>query len=185
MKKNKQTAEDLRFARERLGAAPALPESLAPEAVAARVAHGRQKAPVKKLARRWTAVAVAACLLLGIIFDPIDGGITKDHCNLSYMLSAGGLACLMSSFLLWCESRAALRGRTLSKTLTMTGQNPMVAYTVTWFVILPLLSACGFGHFMAATVGSPVLGLLQGVILTGLMVVVTCLLTRARIFWRS
>jgi len=126
-----------------------------------------------------------ACLLLGIIFDPIDGGITKDHCNLSYMLSAGGLACLMSSFLLWCESRAALRGRTLSKTLTMTGQNPMVAYTVTWFVILPLLSACGFGHFMAATVGSPVLGLLQGVILTGLMVVVTCLLTRARIFWRS
>lgn len=126
-----------------------------------------------------------ACLLLGIVFDPIDGGITKDHCNLSYMLSAGGLACLMSSFLLWCESRAALRGRSLSKTLTMTGQNPMIAYTVTWFVILPLLNACGFGRFMEATAGSPLLGLLQGVILTGLMVAATCLLTRARIFWRS
>lgn len=126
-----------------------------------------------------------ACLEFGIVFDPIDGGITKDHCNLSYMLSAGGLACLMTSFLLWCESEATLRGKTLSKTLTMTGQNPMIAYTVAWFVILPLLMLVRFDLFEELTVGNPLLGILQGVIITGLMVCATCLLTRAKIFWRS
>ena len=126
-----------------------------------------------------------AALQFGIVFDPIDGGITKDHCNMSYMLSTAGLACLMVSFLLWCESAEALRGRPLSRVLTMTGQNPMVAYTIVWFVIMPLLSACGFGHFMNATVGSPILGLLQGFIITGLMVCATCFFTSRRIFWRS
>ncbi|MBP5488700.1 MAG: DUF5009 domain-containing protein [Bacteroidales bacterium] len=126
-----------------------------------------------------------ACLQFGIIFDPIDGGITKDHCNLSYMLSTGGLACLMTSFLLWCEAGAALRGRTLSKTLTMTGQNPMIAYTVAWFVIMPALMLVRFDLFEEMTVGRPLMGLLQGVIITGLMVCATCLLTRAKIFWRS
>ena len=126
-----------------------------------------------------------AALQFGIVFDPIDGGITKDHCNMSYMLSTAGLACLMVAFLLWCESAEALRGRTLSRALTMTGQNPMIAYTVAWFVILPLLNACGFGHFMNATVGSPVMGILQGVIITGLMVAATCFFTSRKIFWRS
>lgn len=126
-----------------------------------------------------------AALQFGIVFDPIDGGITKDHCNMSYMLSTAGLACLMVSFLLWRESAEALRGRSLSRVLTMTGQNPMIAYTVTGFVILPLLSACGFGHFMNATVGNPLLGILQGLIITGLMVAATCFFTSRRIFWRS
>ncbi len=126
-----------------------------------------------------------AALQFGIVFDPIDGGITKDHCNMSYMLSTAGLACLMVSFLLWCESARALNGKTLSKALTLTGQNPMIAYTIVWFVIMPLLSACGFGHFMNATVGNPLLGLLQGLIITGLMVAATCFLTSRQIFWRS
>lgn len=126
-----------------------------------------------------------AALQFGIVFDPIDGGITKDHCNMSYMLSTAGLACLMTSFLLWCEARAALRGRSLSRTVTMTGQNPMVAYTVTGFVISPLLYLCGFQAFDQLTIGNPTLGFLRGVIVTSLMVALTCLFTRRRIFWRS
>ncbi len=135
----------------------------------------------------WTVIMKLglAALQFGIVFDPIDGGITKDHCNMSYMLSTAGLACLMVSFLLWCESSEALRGKSLSPVLTLTGQNPMIAYTIVWFVIMPLLSACGFGHFMNATVGNPLLGLLQGLIITGLMVGATCFLTRRQIFWHS
>ncbi|MBO4604910.1 MAG: DUF5009 domain-containing protein [Bacteroidales bacterium] len=121
-----------------------------------------------------------ACLQFGIVFDPIDGGITKDHANISYMLSTAGLACLMTAFLLWCESR-----RPLSLNLTMIGQNPMVAYTVTGFVIMPLLYLVGFSAFDQLTVGNPLLGFLRGVIIVCLMVALTCLFTRRKIFWRS
>ena len=126
-----------------------------------------------------------AALQFGIVFDPIDGGITKDHANVSYMLSTAGLACLMTAFLLWCEARSALKGRSLSRNLTMTGQNPMVAYTVTGFVISPLLYLCRFDLFDQLTVGNPVMGLLRGLIVTSLMMALTCLFTRLKIFWRS
>lgn len=126
-----------------------------------------------------------AALQFGIVFDPIDGGITKDHANVSYMLSTAGLACLMTAFLLWCEARSALKGRSLSRNLTMTGQNPMVAYTVTGFVISPLLYLCRFDLFDQLTIGNPALGFLRGVIVTSLMVALTCLFTSRRVFWRS
>lgn len=126
-----------------------------------------------------------AALMLGIIFDPIDGGITKDHCNMSYMLSSGGLACLMTSFLLWCESHAALRGRTLSRNFTMTGQNPMIAYTVTGFIILPVVSLFKPDLFAGLIEGNPVLGALRGLVITCMMVALTCLCTKNKIFWRS
>ena len=67
----------------------------------------------------------------------------------------------------------------------MTGQNPMIAYTVAWFVIMPALMLVRFDLFEEMTVGRPLMGLLQGVIITGLMVCATCLLTREKIFWRS
>ena len=126
-----------------------------------------------------------AALQFGIVFDPIDGGITKDHANVSYMLSTAGLACLMTAFLLWCEARSALNGRSLSRNLTMTGQNPMVAYTVTGFVISPLLYLCRFDLFDQLTIGNPALGFLRGVIVTSLMVALTCLFTSRQVFWRS
>ena len=126
-----------------------------------------------------------AALQFGIIFDPIDGGITKDHCNMSYMLSTAGLACLMTSFLLWCETRAASRGRSLSLNLTMTGQNPMIAYTVTAYIIMPVLYLLRFEAFDQLTIGNPALGFLRGVIITSIMIAMTSLFTRAKIFWRS
>ena len=55
---------DLDFVRSRMGGAPDLPEALAPEEIAAAVSGKKQKANVKKLARRWVSLAVAACLLI-------------------------------------------------------------------------------------------------------------------------
>lgn len=122
-----------------------------------------------------------ALLLAGIVFDPIDGGIAKDYCNLCYLLVTGGQACLALYFVLWIERQGAL-----SRNLEATGQNPMIAYTACWFVIYPVLDACGvMPWFSALAEGAPALGLLQGFILTMLTVALTCVCTRLKLFWRS
>lgn len=121
-----------------------------------------------------------ALLLCGVALDPLDGGITKDHCNLCYMVSTSALASLMTSFFLWWESVGKL-----PRALGMTGQNPMIAYTITGFVTSPVLYLVGFSAIDALCDGSPVIGILRGFIVTGVMVLCTCVFTRFKIFWRT
>ena len=123
-----------------------------------------------------------ALTLIGIMFDPLDGGITKDYCNLSYLFTTSGMGILVVSALLSAELNAGLR----CGFLTGVGQNPMVAYTVTGFVIGPLLSLTGVMPLIGDLAsGSPFWGFMQGLILTLLMMLATWLCTRLRLFWRS
>ena len=141
----------------------------------------------------WTQIARMgfALLALGIVFDPIDGGITKDYCNLSYMLTTSGLACLMTAFLLWGETLSEQRGLQMCKGLAMTGQNPMIAYTISGFIILPLLNLImsiipgGSEWLTNLTAGRPLAGLLYGIFLTCLMMLATNFFTAKKLFWRS
>ena len=48
----------------------------------------------------WLGYFGFAFMLVGIIFDPIDVGITKDHCNLSYMITTTGMTALTGAFVL-------------------------------------------------------------------------------------
>lgn len=122
-----------------------------------------------------------ALLLLGIGFDPVDGGIAKDYCNLSYLFSTCGMAALTLCFLLWAESRGAL-----SRNLIYAGRNPMVAYTIPWTVVSPLLYIVGLlGWIDTACVGSPLLGLCRGLVVTIPMLVLTCLLSWKKVYLRS
>ena len=122
-----------------------------------------------------------ALLLVGIAVDPLDGGIAKDYCNLSYLFVGGGLASLVLYFLLWVESR-----RNLSCNLTMTGRNPMIAYTIAWTVVTPLLYAVGLlGLIDSACVGNPLMGALRGIVVTLAAMALTCLCTRFKIYWKS
>jgi hypothetical protein len=121
-------------------------------------------------------------MLVGIIFDPIDGGITKDHCNLSYMLTTTGMTALTGAFVLALELKWQIKGRGLSGS----GQNPMLAYTVTSFFTGPILTMCGITAWLdAISVGSPFWGVVRGLVFTLLMVAVTCFFTRKKLFWRS
>ncbi len=125
-------------------------------------------------------------LALGIAFDPIDGGITKDHCNLSYMLTTGGLACLATHFLLWAETLLGDAGKTVTGGFTLTGQNPMLAYTLSGFILNPLYYLCGLGAVVdAACPGNQFMGLLRGLIITLAMLGLTSLFSRKKIYWRS
>lgn len=130
----------------------------------------------------WLGYFGFAFMLIGIIFDPIDGGITKDHCNLSYLLTTTGMTALTGTFVLALELKWQIKGRGLSGC----GQNPMLAYTVTNFLIGPVLAMIGFGAWInAMSIGSPFWGIVRGLVYTLLMVAVTCFFTRKNLFWRS
>ena len=121
-------------------------------------------------------------LLVGIIFDPLDGGITKDHCNLAYMLTTTGMTALTGAFVLALELKWNIKGRGFSGC----GQNPMLAYTVTNFFTGPILALCGFGAWInAISVGSPFWGIVRGLVYTLAMVAVTCYFSKKKLFWRS
>ena len=139
--------------------------------------------------------------LAGIMFDPLDGGIAKDFCNLSYLFTTAGMGTLVVSALLGMELNVGFRSAGLSRNqsggresstgcfvgfLSGVGQNPMVAYTVTGFVIGPLLSLTGAMSLLSDLAsGSPFWGVMQGILLTVLMMLATWLCTRLRLFWRS
>ena len=130
----------------------------------------------------WLGYFGFAFMLVGIIFDPIDGGITKDYCNLSYMLTTTGMTALTGAFVLALELKWHIKGRGLSGS----GQNPMLAYTVTNFLTGPILTMCGITAWLdAISVGSPFWGVVRGLVFTLLMVAVTCFFTKKKLFWRS
>ena len=123
-----------------------------------------------------------AFMLVGIIFDPIDGGITKDYCNLSYMLTTTGMTALTGAFVLALELKWNIKGRGLSGC----GQNPMLAYTVTNFITTPILAMCGIGPWLAAQgFASPTWAMINGLTYTLIMVAITCFFTKKKLFWRS
>ena len=123
-----------------------------------------------------------AFMLVGIIFDPIDGGITKDYCNLAYLLTTTGMTALTGTFVLVLELKWDIKGRGLSGC----GQNPMLAYGVTNFVTGPILAMIGIGAWLdTISLGSPFWGIIRGLVYTLLMVAVTCFFTKKKLFWRS
>ena len=123
-----------------------------------------------------------ALMLLGIALDPVDGGITKDYCNLSYLFTTGGMSALMTAVLLMLEMRFGVK----CKFVAGVGQNPMLAYTVTNFLIGPILAMLGIlPALYNLSAGSQFWGVMQGVIITFLMMLVTYIFTKMKLFWRS
>lgn len=120
-------------------------------------------------------------LLAGILFDWPDGGIAKDNCNLSYLFVTAGMA----SLLIYAFEHAGYKGSNGSF-LARSGMNPMIAYTIAWFVIEPVLYACGLMPLIdGLTAGSMFWGVMRGVITVTLTYTFTGLFTRLEIFWRS
>ncbi len=120
-------------------------------------------------------------LVCGVLFDWVDGGIAKDYCNMSYLLTTGGQSCLVLCFLMMLESYGAV-----ARNLTLPGRNPMIAYTIGWYVVCPLLTLIGFqGWYDAVCVGHPLLGVIRGLAVTCLTVGAAAFFTRKNVYWRS
>ncbi len=122
-------------------------------------------------------------LVLGLIFEPWEGGIKKDHPTLSYYFVTSGLAiCVFISFSILIDVWQQKRWLRL---LIDNGQNPMIAYAGINNFITPVLALVGADQLLTQFATTPWRGFCKGAVITLLMALTVSLLTRKKIFWRT
>ncbi len=133
-----------------------------------------------KQVQRWSAF----WLVLGLLLEPFEGGIKKDHSTISYFFVTSGLAgfLLVSFRFVFAQTK----GTRWLQFMPIIGQNPMVGYVAVAYFILPMLSFVGIRSFIDGWHEfDPWLGVLRGFLLTALMVAVTAWTVRKRLFWKT
>lgn len=122
-------------------------------------------------------------LLLGLAFEPYEGGIKKDPNTMSYFFVTTGLALfLVVTFTILLDLWKVRFGTHL---LVANGQNPMIAYVGMGNLIEPVLNLTGVGPVLEKITPGPWLGTLRGFLLTLLLAWVVAQFTRLKIYWRT
>jgi hypothetical protein len=122
-------------------------------------------------------------LVLGLIFEPFEGGIKKDHPTLSYYFVTSGLAiCVYIGLSIIID---IFRQQRLVRLLVDNGQNPMIAYAGINNFTIPILALTGAAGVLDRFATTPWLGFWKGVIITLITALVVSGLTRLKIFWRT
>jgi hypothetical protein len=126
---------------------------------------------------RWAAL----WLLLGLMLEPAEGGITKDPETLTYFFTiTGTTSMLLVSLMALIEGLGQVRW---VRTLIDIGQNPLLCYVVFTVFLNSVF------ELIPATRGlmesSPALAVVRSVISTILVVLIVRAATRQRIYWRA
>jgi hypothetical protein len=123
-------------------------------------------------------------LLLGLVFEAYQGGIKKDHSTISYFFMTSGLAGFSIVFFKMLVS--VFEPGKLLGFIGKTGINPMVGYVAASYLIMPLLYFIQVLPWMDGWHQDWAwAGLIRGVIITGLMVVVTVFTVNKKYLWKT
>jgi Domain of unknown function (DUF5009) len=126
----------------------------------------------------WVASAwrlATLLLFVGLLIEPLQGGIKKDPSTFSYQLVGAGLSVLLL---------IALNG-VRAAWLAGVGRNPLLAYVAGSLCLLPLLHLSGLHAAWAGLNTSATTALLKGLLFTAAVVGITRLANRYRWVWRS
>lgn len=122
-------------------------------------------------------------LILGLFFEPYEGGIKKDPSTYSYYFICSGMALLLIFSFLLLEAGGYLKK--IFIWMAKVGQNPMIAYTTGNLLLIPLLSISNLEQTLNLLNQNPWLGLSRGLIFTGVVALITVFFTNRRIFWKT
>lgn len=120
--------------------------------------------------------------IIGLVAEPMEGGIKKDHATVSYFFVTGGLASFVLMAALALEIRFGVRLRALEAC----GANPMFAYTASGYLLTPILTLTSLSVVIdrVANMG-PWWAFGRGVLFALLVIAVTYPFTRKNYFWKS
>ena len=123
-------------------------------------------------------------LMLGLFFEAFEEGIRKDKSTFSYYFVTSGLAFMaLIFFSVLCDCFQWKKATTF---LTMSGQNPMIAYVGASVVVQPILHITGLWQYVnMLSHGGAWGGLLRGIVITGLVTLMTMFFTKIKWFWRT
>jgi predicted acyltransferase len=122
-------------------------------------------------------------LVLGLFFEPYEGGIKKDRATMSYyFVTAGCAICLLIAFSILID---IFRGKRWAQLLIENGQNPMIAYAGINNLVIPVLALVGANKLLAALASTPWLGFVRGAIITLLLALSVSAFTKCKIYWRT
>jgi hypothetical protein len=120
-------------------------------------------------------------LILGLCFEPFQGGIHKDPSTYSYYFVTAAIAFFLLislTILIHCfQWRLGL--------LIDNGQNPMIAYVAFANLLWPILQLTGLEDWVIEVTNSPLMGVVKGVAYTLPIALLTAYFTRMRLFWRT
>ncbi|WP_026903780.1 DUF5009 domain-containing protein [Pedobacter glucosidilyticus] len=122
-------------------------------------------------------------LILGLVFEPFEGGIKKDPSTYSYYFICSGLAFLTLVSFMFLESGGYFKS--VFNFIAKVGQNPMIAYTCGALFLLPLLKITDAEILLNALNFNAWGGVSRGFIFTTLVALITSFFTVKRIFWKT
>ena len=123
-----------------------------------------------------------ALLVIGILVEPLEGGIKKDPQTMSFLFLCAGL---WVGVLLACTILVDVIGGRIRKAahpIILAGQNAMLAYVVFMLFLLHIAYLAGVGDALSATAGEQVA---RATAATVLVMAILWAATRNRIVWRS
>lgn len=121
-------------------------------------------------------------LLVGLLAEPLGGGIRKDSPTFSYYLVTVGLA---SVFLASLVALSGLKTGKVWRTLAETGMNPIMGYLVITNLIFGIVGITGIEAYINAHTINPTVLTTWAAIKTLGIALVTAWFTRRRIFLRA
>jgi hypothetical protein len=123
-------------------------------------------------------------LILGLLFEPYEGGIKKDPSTMSYYFVTSGLSVfVLIGFSIIIDF---FKKQKLLQLLIDNGQNPMIAYVGNSNVITPVLGIFGLKPFLDKVYGSsPWVGFITAVFLVFLIALMVQFFTKRKIFLRT
>jgi len=121
-------------------------------------------------------------LVLGLLFEPFEGGIKKDHPTLSYYFITDGLAIfLVIAFAIIID----IYRKSWLRLFILNGQNPMLAYSAMANFIMPILSLTTLHELFIRYTHAPWLGALRAAIYTLLLALGVAYCTKKKWYWRT